>query len=161
MIRDWDLRTYSYCSLKAEEIWPDYIELLLSMDDSKTEKYHKADYLQTFAADIPWPLGLAVFDCIVSDEARVASKVLQRACLCGIVDGVVGPRTIQQVFNYLQTMGQVALLDNFSEERRAFYRRRAKLDPQSAVHLRARLSRVDRVRDWAIGWLTKYDKRKD
>jgi lysozyme family protein len=67
----------------------------LTIDDAKA--IYRSDYWHAFhCGEIPWPLGFAFFDSVVQFAPRNPIRWLQGA-VGAVVDGVLGPRTIQVV----------------------------------------------------------------
>lgn len=102
---------------------------------------YKKKYWDVLRCDaLPTGLDLCVFDFGVNAGTSRSGRYLQR--LVGATpDGVVGPATVQAVETKRATVGTVALIEQFQEARRSYYRQL----PTFPTFGRGWLRRVDEV----------------
>lgn len=72
-------------------------------------------------SELPDGLDFAVFDTAVNTGPREAGKLLQR--VVGVpTDGVLGPKSLAAVNDYIAAKGLPKLIDAYTEARQAYYR---------------------------------------
>ena len=98
--------------------------------------------------DLPAGVDYAVFDFAVNAGVGRAAKFLQRA-VGAVDDGAIGPGTLALVAKI--TPGK--LLDNFAEQKEAFYNTLADKNPTQQKFLKGWLARVDHVQTAATSML--------
>jgi lysozyme family protein len=98
--------------------------------------------------DLPVGVDYAVFDFAVNAGVGRAAKFLQRA-VGALDDGAIGPGTLALVAK--TTPGK--LLDNFAEQKEAFYNTLADNNPTQQKFLKGWLARVDHVQTAATSML--------
>jgi lysozyme family protein len=98
--------------------------------------------------DLPVGVDYAVFDFAVNAGVGRAAKFLQRA-VGALDDGAIGPGTLALVAK--TTPGK--LLDNFAEQKEAFYNTLADKNPTQQKFLKGWLARVDHVQTAATSML--------
>ena len=83
--------------------------------------YRKRYWDECLGNDLADGLDYAVFDAAVNTGPREASRLLQR--VVGVpVDGVLGPKTLAAVSDYIAAEGLPKLIDAYTEARQAYYR---------------------------------------
>ena len=98
--------------------------------------------------DLPAGVDYAVFDFAVNAGVGRAAKFLQRA-VGAVDDGAIGPGTLALVAKI--TPGK--LLQNFAEQKEAFYNTLADKNPTQQKFLKGWLARVDHVQTAATSML--------
>ena len=98
--------------------------------------------------DLPIGVDYAVFDFAVNAGVGRAAKFLQRA-VGALDDGAIGPGTLALVAK--TTPGE--LLDNFAEQKEAFYNSLAEKNPTQKKFLKGWMARVDHVQTAATSML--------
>lgn len=102
---------------------------------------YKKKYWDAVKCDaLPTGLDLCVFDFAVNAGVKRSGRYLQKI-VGATQDGVVGPATLKAVEAKRAAIGTVALIDQFQDERRAYYRQL----PKFPTFGRGWLRRVDEV----------------
>ena len=98
--------------------------------------------------DLPTGVDYAVFDFAVNAGVARAAKFLQRA-VGAVDDGAIGPGTMALVAKIMPGK----LLENFAEQKEAFYNTLADKNPTQQKFLKGWLARVDHVQTAATSML--------
>jgi len=98
--------------------------------------------------DLPVGVDYAIFDFAVNAGVGRAAKFLQRA-VGALDDGAIGPGTLALVAK--TTPGE--LLENFAEQKEAFYNSLAEKNPTQKKFLKGWMARVDHVQTAATSML--------
>ena len=120
-----------------------------ALTQEKVKPFYKSMYWDKVRGDdLPAGVDYAVFDFAVNAGVGRAAKFLQRA-VGAVDDGVIGPGTLALVAKI--TPGK--LLQNFAEQKEAFYNTLADKNPTQQKFLKGWLARVDHVQTAATSML--------
>jgi lysozyme family protein len=137
------------------DAWGTYLKRAIQPGEMKALKQEtvKPFYKQMYwdlvkCDDLPAGIDYAVFDFAVNAGVSRAAKFLQRA-VGAVDDGVIGSGTLALVAK--TTPGK--LLENFAEQKEAFYNTLAEKNPTQQKFLKGWLARVDHVQTAATSML--------
>ena len=120
-----------------------------ALTQEKVKPFYKSMYWDKVRGDdLPAGVDYAVFDFAVNAGVGRAAKFLQRA-VGAVDDGAIGPGTLALVAKI--TPGK--LLQNFAEQKEAFYNTLADKNPTQQKFLKGWLARVDHVQTAATSML--------
>lgn len=122
--------------------------IIKKLTRESAEGIYLKEFWNSFAADLPSPLALAVFDFVVNAGEGAAAKAMQRAVGIGMVDGWVGPKTHKAISQAIQA-GQAPLLEHFTVCRLSFYERLAEAKPKMQKFLKGWKRRARTMKGWA------------
>jgi lysozyme family protein len=122
---------------------------MAKLTQDTVKPFYRAMYWDKVKGDsLPVGVDYAVFDFAVNAGTGRAAKFLQRA-VGALDDGVIGPGTLALVAKI--TSGK--LLENFAEQKEAFYNTLADKNPTQQKFLKGWLARVDHVQTAATSML--------
>jgi len=122
---------------------------MAKLTKSDVKPFYKSMYWDKVRGDeLPTGVDYAVFDFAVNAGTGRAAKFLQRA-VGAVDDGVIGSGTLALVAKI--TPGK--LLENFAEQKEAFYNTLAEKNPTQQKFLKGWLARVDHVQTAATSML--------
>ena len=120
-----------------------------ALTQEKVKPFYRSMYWDKVRGDdLPAGVDYAVFDFAVNAGVGRAAKFLQRA-VGAVDDGAIGPGTLALVAKI--TPGK--LLQNFAEQKEAFYNTLADKNPTQQKFLKGWLARVDHVQTAATSML--------
>jgi len=120
-----------------------------ALTQEKVKPFYRSMYWDKVRGDdLPAGVDYAVFDFAVNAGTGRAAKFLQRA-VGAVDDGVIGSGTLALVAKI--TPGK--LLQNFAEQKEAFYNTLADKNPTQQKFLKGWLARVDHVQTAATSML--------
>jgi len=126
-----------------------------SLTRAQAEQIFLGEFHESFSADLPAPISLAVYDFRVNAGEGAAAKAMQRALPMGVIDGQIGPLTREAIRNSLIASGQEPLITRFTGQRMAFYIRLADQLPKRDKYRKGWLRRARTMAVWAISRLPK------
>ena len=138
-------------TLKTVQDWcgdPDLnADDLREMDEDLARDIYEARYYRDPGVDkLPTSIQPFVFDAAVNHGPKRAIKMVQTACMYaghdpGLLDGIVGPRTIAAAHSYARTF-----LDHLIDSREVIYREIVERDPSQSVFLDGWMNRLAEFR---------------
>jgi len=112
----------------------------------KAKNLYKRDYWDKIRGDVlPTDLSKAIFDTAVNAGVDTASKHLQLE-IGAKADGVIGPRTLKKLRQYLESNSSYDLTMSLLDKREWYYRRLAKNNPNQQKFLGNWLNRTSELR---------------
>ena len=119
---------------------------------TKTEmsKIYSDIWTSCKASELPVGLNVLHFDFAVNAGNRQAAKILQRAVYVE-EDGIIGPMTLGKI----KSSDTQALIQEYSELRKEFYRGLVANRPKDLKFLKGWLLRTDRVTELALSMIKK------
>jgi type VI secretion system secreted protein VgrG len=120
---------------------------IMDLTIEKAERIYLDEFWRSFAAELPSPLALLVFDFCVNAGEGAAVKAIQRALGMGVIDGIVGPFTREAIRNAMSN-GQATLIAAFTLCRINFYERLVAQRPRFHKYLRGWRRRAKTMRGW-------------
>lgn len=112
-------------------------------DEEVEDIYYQRYWLVAVCDKMTPKLSIAHFDTAVNTGTKQAAKFLQRSLEIK-ADGIIGPQTIEK----LKTQDENAIIQNYLEQRRVFYKNLAEKKPTLQKFLKGWLKRVDSLESY-------------
>jgi len=144
------ISTPAFIDAKKKGIIPENYQSVTDLTPDDAKRIYKSMYWDAIQGDkiaeIDPRLAIALFDFYVNSGAYAVKKL--QKIINSNNDGIVGPKTLEAIKEYVDKYGKDKLLEEFLSARKQYYHNIIKVKPDQQKFLQGWLNRIERLKNF-------------